>query len=292
MSTAPGRLNWPFAAAWSASTFICWLVAVWLTHVGDAISYYLLAGILAQIVTIGLRWRLIGGRPRPYISAVEPRSSTDWIEMATAGDHELTWALCWVSLLHVFGIVLLGPGWAAALSLGLAFLVSEILLLRFAPAEWRERLPDWWPHELRPTLGLSQTDAFDWAQKQNEPERENAFDDEEDESEFESEFESEKIGATFHGLTDEGLPYLQGWQRYEMLAGQKSISLTIAFSPPFLSPPECELDHEGDEEIKFEIEHITPAGMRLNLKRRNANSGTDGKMLWHCNTPIADKKIG
>lgn len=285
MSTAPGHLNWPFAAAWAASTLIGWLLAIWLINAGDAISYYLLAGMFAQIVTVGLRCRLITARLPTRVSGIEPPTSTNWMAMAAAGDHELTWVLCWISQLHVLGIALLGPGLVPALGLGLAFVVSEILLLRFAPPEWRELLPQWWPEKLSPTRENRPLEsAFDSPEVENDSE----FDVEDDESEF----ESEKISATFHGLSDEGLPYLQGWQRYEMIAGQKSISLTIAFSPPFLSPPECELDHEGDEEIKLEIEHITPAGARVNLKRRNASSVTDGKMLWHCSSQMTDKKIG
>ena len=276
MSTVPGRLNWPFAAAWAALTCIGWLLAIGLATAGPDVSYYLLAAVFAQLVTIALRWRLITARPRARLSGLELPVSTDWFATAAAADHELTWVLCWVSQLHVLGIVLLGAGWLPALGLGLTLLVSEILLLRFAPATWRELMPPWWPRELSPILENSPLEsAFDWPQADSESE----FDAENDESEF----ETEKISATFHGLTDDGLPYLQGWQRYEMLTGQKSISLTIGFSPPFLRPPECELDHEGDEEINLEIEHITPAGVRVNLKRRNASNVTSGKMLWHCN---------
>ena len=306
MSTAPGRLNWPFAAAWAACTFVGWLLAVALATAGPSAWAYLLPGILAQMVTLSLRWRLIcvsteprgaslrftpvpAGQSAPSPTAPPPAApQAHWQAAAAAKDHELTWVLCWISLLHVLGVVWMGPGLIAALSFGLAMIVSEILLLRFAPVEWNEHLPSWLPASLRPARlqgPMHFETSVDWSDRDEDGREFGAeFDEDETGPLDESEFESEKISATFHGLTDEGLPYLQGWQRYEMIAGQKSISLTIGFSPPFLSPPECELDHEGDEEIKLEIEHITPAGVRVNLKRRNASSVSSGKMLWHCSS--------
>ncbi len=47
-------------------------------------------------------------------------------------------------------------------------------------------------------------------------------------------------------------------------------------------PPECQLDHEGDEAVSYELEHITPAGARVTLKRRQASDSLAGKLLWHC----------
>lgn len=282
MSTATGRVNWPFAAAWAACTFVGWLAAVWLATSDQSATYLLLAGILAQIVTIGLRWRLIAESPRPRAAKENVFKRENWFDLAAAADRELTWLLCWGSLCHLLGMALLGPGIMFGLALGLAMLLSEIMLLRFAPIEWNAALPEWFPEALRPREASdSDSSAVGWLTGPTEAESEPDI---EWESEFEtvSEFESEKLSATFYGQTSEGSPYLQGWQRYELAASQRSISLTIGFFPPFVGAPDCELDHEGDEAVSYEIEHLTPAGARIVLKRRDAAASVNGKLLWHC----------
>lgn len=275
MSTVTGRLNWPFAATWAACTCIGWLIAAWLNTSQASTANYLLAGIFAQIVTLGLRWQLITGSAGPGNLTENSETTSNWFSQAAGADRELTWILCWVSLCYTLGIIQLGSGWAVALYLGLATAVSEILLLRFAPQEWNRVLPKWWPAEFRPIQTERPTyspDSFPLS----------PLDEMVEDSDTQAEFESEKLSATFHGQTDDGQPYLQGWQRYELAAGQKSSSLTIGFFPPFTTAPDCELDHEGDEEVRYEIEHLTPAGARVILKRRSAGESASGKLLWHC----------
>lgn len=303
MSTATGRLNWPFAATWAACTFIGWLVALCVVPSGSPVDYYLLAGISAQLMTVGLRWRLIVKRDQPNNCSRDRSTATGWQLAIDASDHEVTWILCWISQLNMLGIVLLGPGLVAATGLLLALVVNELLLLRRGPSSWNEALPIWWPAELRPTGHSPESLPFEAALDRLLQERLDAqfanpdadssaeFEDsEEEDAGLETDFESEKLSATFHGLTEDGQHYVQGWQRYEMAAGQKNASLTIGFFPPFLTVPDCELDHEGDESLQYEIEHITPAGARVLLKRRQADACAVGKLLWH--SSAADKTAG
>lgn len=270
MSTATGYLNWPFATAWTGCTFIGWLVAIAAlpTSESGAVSS-LLAGIFTQLVTLGLRWQLLHRPDACETSNDQPLSAT-WSSAWAANDRELTWLLCWVSQLHVVGIVWLGHGILIAGSVAVMLLVSEILLLRFAPPSWNEHLPRWWPVPLRPERAESPQVA-----RSLENETATAAVDENDDSQA-------NVSATFHGRSEDGLPLLHGWQRYEMMPGQKSLSLTIGFFPPFLTPPDCELDHEGEDEVSYEIEHLTPAGARIIMKRRVATENTTGKLSWHC----------
>lgn len=283
MSTATGHLNWPFAATWAGCTFIGWLTAVAAlpTSESGALSY-LLAGIFTQLVTLGLRWQLLH-RPAASETSSDRTLSATWSSTWAANDRELTWLLCWVSQLHVVGIAWLGNGIVTAGGVALTLLVSETLLLRFTPPSWNDRLPKWLAAPLRPDplnpdplspraepnqVALETTNATETA---------DAEDDENHQA---------NVSVTCHGRGEDGLPFLYGWQRYEMMAGQKSLSLTIGFFPPFLTPPDCELDHAGEEEVSYEIEHITPAGARISLKRRVANQNAKGKLAWHCSPKI------
>ncbi len=282
MSTATGRLNWPIAAAWASCTFIGWLVAVAaLTGSTNGAFGFFLTAIFAQLVTLGLRWPLLHRLPASETSS-DHTLSTTWSSVSAANDRELTWLLCWGSLIHVVGIALLGAGITMALGLAITLLVSEILLLRFAPPEWNHRLPPWWPNPLRPQAAQSAVKSL---QPASVIQLNGAAAEEEEEEEEASESVA-NLSATFHGRGDDGLPSLYGWQRYEMQAGQKSQSLTIGFFPPFLIPPDCELDHEGEDDVSYEIEHITPAGARIALKRRIATLSTKGKISWHCRQKV------
>ncbi len=261
MSTATGRLNWPFAATWAACTGIGWLMAIaWAGPDWNATTFFL-AGIFAQLVTVALRWRLIITRHRQPLALDYATGSppTGWLEAAASNDHAVTWLLCWLSHLHLIGVTLLAAGLMAGLSLAVALLTCEFLLLRFAPGQWNELLPDGWPAAFRPSQAHNPL-LEPWDESsEREDDFEDDLDDLADDSEFESEFEAAKLSATFHGKSDDGLPYLQGWQRYELAAGQKSMIVTVGFFPPFFTVPDCQLDHEGDEEVGYEIEHITPA---------------------------------
>ncbi len=149
MSTATGRLNWPFAAVWAVCTSIGWLVAVAVAEPASGSVVYLWAVFFAQFVTLALRWPLIDRQSRA-VTQTEDEPLDRWWKLAAHHDHELTWILCWISLLHVLGAVLVGYGLAGALVLSLMLAGSEILLLRFAPPEWHGGLSRWLPEHLCP----------------------------------------------------------------------------------------------------------------------------------------------
>lgn len=277
MSTATGHLNWPFAATWAGCTFIGWLTAIAIlpTSESGAVSY-LLAGIFTQLVTLGLRWQLLH-RPATSETSSDRKLSATWSSTWAANDRELTWLLCWVSQIHVVGIAWLGHGILTASGVALTLLVSESLLLRFAPPSWNDRLPNWLAAPFRPDPLSPVRAEPDQVARETANATETA-----DADENENDDHQANVSVTCHGRSEDGLPFLHGWQRYEMMPGQKSVSLTIGFFPPFLTPPDCELDHAGEEEVSYDIEHITPAGARISLKRRVANQQTKGKLSWHC----------
>ena len=175
---------------------------------------------------------------------------------------------------HWLGMLLIGDSWTSALELAAVFAISELLLLRFAPDYWKLPFPTWWPEELRPQqaspaerLELSST-----APLESDGEQESTSAD-----------EQACLSATFHGLSEEGVRFVHGWQCFELAAGQKSASLTFGFFPPFLTPPDCELDHEGEcNDLSIDLEQITPAGARVSIKRRQASEAVTGKVMWHC----------
>lgn len=123
--------------------------------------------------------------------------------------------------------------------------------------------------------------------------------------------------------SEDGLRSLSGWIRFRLETGQKTQSVIVGFCPAFEQCPEVDVelmtepsddlaqnemgadfatkslsglgaersmneeDHDGCE---THIEHVTPAGMRVILKRRTTNELSFGKLLWHASlTPASDR---
>lgn len=100
-----------------------------------------------------------------------------------------------------------------------------------------------------------------------------------------AELESEPwIRSTQEGQTETGQRYLTGWVRFELSPDQKVATLTVGFSPAFAHAPDVELDQEMDTEeahCQPQLEHVTPAGMRVAIKRTTTGVPLAGKLLWH-----------
>ncbi len=274
-------MNWPFAAAWTFCTLLGWLLALAATPTPapgpadpDRISWLLLTASFAQFVTIAWRMRLIAKRPLPAVTRPVESSTGSQSSAFETRDPEITWALCWLSQIYVMASLWLSADFSTVVALGSGTLVLETLLWPAAPRAWHEFVR--WSGSppqaitLPQPLGSEERDAVESEMIEGDIE------------EVEEEHAAANLSATFYGQTEDGRSYLHGWRRYEMASGQKSLAVTVGFFPPFLAPPQCELDLEGEPEVSCEVEHLTLAGARILLKRRQAQNPATGTVHWHC----------
>lgn len=262
MSQANGHTPLPSArvvtaVVWAAAAFLAWCAAWRLPAAGPEVGAALtVAALVTELVGMALRLK-----PKGLRSAVES---------------EVVWTTAWLGQINALGfIALISPSLASILPALVVTALIEAVLAQRGPCGRIER-----------TVGADGVHLF----TDNESTSADAA------------VSAETMRSTEEGRSADGTRFLSGWVRFALELGQKNTHVTIGFSPPFMGVPDVELDQEADclaidprgtgseEEMDedavwstcdLQVQHASPAGMRVAIKRSDARSAYRGKLLWH-----------
>lgn len=255
-STTPHRGTF-WACAWYVVTLGAWLASWTVEPLGetDAASLASLA-IFTELVSVAVRWKWF--------------SETDaghW-ESQDKSAAEIVWLCAWGGQANSLGLVaMLSPNLSSTFPGLIVTAMIEVFLFRKSPFVSKAIAP----RGPRPTASEVASPTSPLL-----PPTIEAAASEPDDQHW--------TRSTLEGRTEAGQRFLSGWIRFEMAADQKAATLNIGFSPAFPSPPEVELDQEVDSDdshCEAILEHVTPAGMRVAIKRTAVGSPLEGKLLWH-----------
>ena len=270
--------RWPVIGAlfWAATTFIAWCLA-WrlpLANAGEEAALTVL-GLFALLVSITLRFPRLNMLVNPSTALRAGQSASN----SMLAQRELLWLGAWAGQVNVLGIIgLIGPSLASALPALLVTATVEALLVRGAPGDWARAAA-----QLHARL-LALADVNDEHDNTRPRDVSNAV-----LSSPLGEVEEHAWSRnSVEGRSESGQSYLEGWVKFDLEVGQKVTTLTVGFSPTFQTIPEVELDQEIDssdaissESCESRLEHVTPSGMRVAVKRSHAERACRGKLLWH-----------
>lgn len=82
------------------------------------------------------------------------------------------------------------------------------------------------------------------------------------------------------GIDEQGRRYLSGEIRIAMEAGQTAESFVVSFTPAFAGAPEVDFDCET-EGVDVQLVNLSPAGMRLGIRRSTAAEPIDFSLPWY-----------
>ena len=262
--------RWPAIVAllWAGSTYVAWCLAWSVPTAGLSEEASLtVLGLFSLFVSVAIRF------PRLFAFA-KPAPAVDsyWSESAASTQEikELIWLGAWAGQVNMLGVTsLIAPSLASVLPAVLVTLVVEALLFRLAPRDWQQTV----------------SKSFDGMRA---PSTVNA------DAVNSSAANDSLMRSCVQGRSENGVTYLQGWAQFELEAGQKACTLTVVFSPAFTMVPDVDLDQEleaasgngtnGDTDAldcEVRLEHVTPSGMRVVIKRSRAASSCRGKLLWY-----------
>lgn len=257
-----------WASIWYAVTLGAWVASWGMERLGESNMAALTAlAILAELVSVAVRWKYLGGAP--YSIHLHVANG----EKSTAEKHpaELAWLCAWGGLANMLGLLaMLSPNLASTLPALIATAAVETFLWSrspFAREAVGQQVSERTGSNAAPSVEVPSPldlDALEGATVEPDSQP--------------------WLRSTQAAQTDEGQPYLSGWVRFQFAADQKAVMLTVGFSPSFPDVPAVELDQEVDTEeahCETQLEHVTPAGMRVAIKRTTAGAPLVGKLLWH-----------
>ncbi len=86
--------------------------------------------------------------------------------------------------------------------------------------------------------------------------------------------------SSVQGSDEQGRRYFSGDITVALAAKQTSESLPVSFCPPFTGQPQVDFECEADE-VTVQLIHSSPAGMRLGVKRSNAQDPLVFQLQWY-----------
>ncbi len=98
------------------------------------------------------------------------------------------------------------------------------------------------------------------------------------------------------GVDEQGRRYFSGDITIHMASEQTTDSVPVSFCPPFIGQPQIDFEIEV-EEVAVQLIHSSPAGMRLGLRRSDAQEALVFQLQWYAieveldQTPVAGALI-
>lgn len=263
-----------WAGIWYAVTLGAWLVSWDMQPLSQAKAAELaLVAILAELVSVAVRWKWMS------------RGGDGGLESRDQSAAELVWLCAWGGQANALGLVaMLSPSLASALPGLIVTALVEAYLVPKSP--WTRKAIGPSAATLVPQ-DAAPSPAFDGSPIDLATIGASAFEESPTDESGASAFEADQrhwTRSTHEGHAETGERFLSGWVRFALAEDQKSLALTIGFSPAFPTVPDIELDQELESEeshCEASVEHATPAGMRVAIKRTATGAELVGKLLWH-----------
>ncbi len=82
------------------------------------------------------------------------------------------------------------------------------------------------------------------------------------------------------GIDENGGRYMSGTIRVSLADGQKHETIVVGFCPAFVGQPNVDFECNA-EDISWELINCSPAGMRIGVRRSQAETSTDFELQWY-----------